>query len=262
MPLSPFQRAVILLLAANRNPESHAGGGAVINRSDQSPRFSSDIDLFHDAAESVAVSAAADAAVLAANGYAVAWLLEQPYLRRARVGRGGDSLRLDWCYDSAFRFFPVQQDPEFGYCLHPADVATNKVLALAGRSEVRDFVDTIYLHKSYLSLGALCWAACGKDEGFTPWLLLDLAKRNVKFRDEDLAGEDARPAGDASGTQTGVAGGRDGGRGLVRPAPRGRRRLSVSRPRGEAVHPRSERPRLSQRASSLRIPSGGLAATS
>jgi hypothetical protein len=83
VPLCPFQREVIRLLAANRNPQSHAGGGTVINRSDRSPRYSFDIDLFHDVAESVAVCAAADAAAVGANGYAVAWLLEQPYCRRA-----------------------------------------------------------------------------------------------------------------------------------------------------------------------------------
>jgi hypothetical protein len=32
MPLTPFQREVVHLLAANRNPESHVAGGAVINR--------------------------------------------------------------------------------------------------------------------------------------------------------------------------------------------------------------------------------------
>ncbi len=60
---------------------------------------------------------------------------------------------------------------------------------LAGRSEVRDFLDVVYLHESYLSLGGMCWAACGKDQGFTPWSLLDHAKRHMRFRDEDLAAE-------------------------------------------------------------------------
>jgi hypothetical protein len=45
------------------------------------------------------------------------------------------------CRDSAFRFFKVQADLDMGFVLHPADVATNKVPALAGRFEVRDFVD-------------------------------------------------------------------------------------------------------------------------
>lgn len=103
-----------------------------------------------------------------------------------KAGRNGESLRLDWCFDSAFRFFPVQSDPDFGYCLHRADLATNKVLALAGRQEIRDFLDIMYLHQTYLSLGAICWAASGKDEGFTPWSLLEMARRHVKFRNGDL----------------------------------------------------------------------------
>jgi hypothetical protein len=194
MPLTPFQREVARLLAAHRNPDSHAAGGAVINRSDASPRFSADLDLFHDAVESVAVCANADAEELTKRGYSVEWQLRQPGFYRAQAHRGADSLKLEWCSDSAFRFFPVQPDPDFGYSLHPADLATNKVLALAGRSEVRDLLDTLYLHDSYLSLGAVCWAACGKDEGFTPLSLLGHAKRNAKFREADLASEHlARP---------------------------------------------------------------------
>jgi hypothetical protein len=162
-------------------------GGAVINRSDASPRFSADLDLFHDAAESVAVCAAADAEALMKGGYTVEWQIRQPGYYRAQASRGADSLKLEWCSDSAFRFFPAQPDPDFGYCLHPADLATNKALALAGRSEFRDLLDILYLHGAYLSLGAVCWAACGKDEGFTPFSLLDHAKRNTKFREADLA---------------------------------------------------------------------------
>src|SRR6266849_7656056 len=187
MPLTSFQKEVARLLAANRNPDSHLGGGAVINRAGDSPRYSADLDLFHDVAETVLASAEADTAVLIRHGYEVEWLLRQPYLQRARVRRAAGTVRLDWCYDSAFRFFPVQADAEFGFCLHQADLATNKLLALAGRSEVRDFIDALYLPRTYLSLGTMCWAACGKNQGFSPWSLLDYAKRNVKFRDEDLA---------------------------------------------------------------------------
>jgi hypothetical protein len=194
MPLTPFQREVAHLLAAHRNPDSHVAGGAVINRSEDSPRFSADLDLFHDVMESVHSSAEADAATLLAHGFAVQWLLRQPALYRAQLGRATDQLKLEWCYDSSFRFFPVQPDPDFGYCLHPADLATNKVLALAGRSEIRDVIDILYLHDSYLSLGAICWAACGKDQGFTPLSLINEAKRNAKFQEPALAsGHLARP---------------------------------------------------------------------
>jgi hypothetical protein len=108
MPLSAFQKEVACLLAANRNPESYLAGGTAINRADGSPRYSNDLDLFHDAADSVALCAETDAKELLARGYSVEWLLRQSGAFRARVARGSESLRLDWCYDSAFRFFPVK----------------------------------------------------------------------------------------------------------------------------------------------------------
>ena len=37
-----------------------------------------------------------------------------------------------------------------------------------------------------LCLGALCWAACGKDPGFTPLSLLGLLRRRGRLREEDL----------------------------------------------------------------------------
>ena len=189
MPLTDFQREVALLLASHRNPESHVAGGAVINRADESLRYSDDLDIFHDVAESVAVCAEADAAVLRTAGCSFHWTLRQEGFFRAEVRRGKDGLRLDWAADSPFRFFPVQPDKDFGYCLHPADLAVNKVLALAGRSEFRDFLDVLYLDGSYLSLGTIIWAACGKDPGYTPALLLDLANRHVRFQESDLLGE-------------------------------------------------------------------------
>jgi hypothetical protein len=191
MPLTTFQREVARTLAVNRNPESHLAGGAVINRAPDSFRYSNDLDIFHDAAESVALCAEIDAQALRAAGYDVEWTLRQEGFFRAEVRR---PVRLDWATDSAFRFFPVEPDEVFGYCLHPADLACNKVLALAGRTEIRDFLDVIYLDKTYLGLGAMVWAACGKDAGYTPGLLLDLANHHVRFQPNDLKSESlARP---------------------------------------------------------------------
>ena len=86
-----------------------------------------------------------------------------------------------WAYDSAFRFFPVQADTELGFVLHPLDGATNKVLALAGRGELRDYLDVLFLHQNVLSLEALAWAACGKDSGFTPHFLIEEAQRLAHY---------------------------------------------------------------------------------
>ena len=57
------------------------------------------------------------------------------------------------------------------------DLATNKVLAMAGRLEVRDWVDAISCDESLQPLGYLLWAACGKDPGYNPHSLLASARR-------------------------------------------------------------------------------------
>ena len=139
MPLSAFQQSILRLLAQNRSPESYVAGATVLHQIPDSPRFSDDLDMFHDVEDSVARSAEFDVAVLDANGFAIEWILRQPAYLRAIAAKEGQSLRLEWAQDSAFRFFPVEQDELCGYRLHRADAATNKVLALAGRREARDF---------------------------------------------------------------------------------------------------------------------------
>jgi hypothetical protein len=186
MPLTAFQKEIARVIATNRSPASHLAGGAVLNRAETGLRFSDDIDIFHDTAESIDASAEADEQSLLKAGYCVTWTDRSQGLSRAEVSRGADHTKLDWTTDSAFRFFPVQRDEEFGYCLHPADIATNKMLALAGRGLIRDYLDILQLDQDYLSLGTLCWAACGKDAGFTPDLILQMSNRHSRYQDEDL----------------------------------------------------------------------------
>ena len=192
MPLTAFQRTVLRLLAANRSPDSYVAGGTIVNQGDSTPRYSNDIDLFHDPAASVVSCAAADIATLESHGYHVTRLLDGRSFIRATVQRDVHTVLIDWATDSAFRFFPVIADAEIGYRLHPVDSATNKCLALAGRTEVRDVIDVLTLHDSTLQLGAICWAACGKDPGFTPDLLLDMISRNARITPDLLAREALR----------------------------------------------------------------------
>ncbi len=186
MPISDIQAVVLRCIAANRSPESYLAGATVLHRDRKSPRFSQDIDLFHDVEDSIARCAEQDAATLRGAGYRFEWTLRTSTFHRAVVSVDAQQLKVEWAQDSAFRFFPVQQDAFFGYRLHDADAATNKILALAGRSEVRDFVDVMHLHETYLSLGALAWAACGKDPGFTPEFLLEQAGRHTAYTQADL----------------------------------------------------------------------------
>lgn len=91
---------------------------------------------------------------------------------RGRRCRGRDRLG----GRSAFRFFPIERDPALGWRLHWFDAGTNKALTLAARTETRDYVDIVEIAKRY-PLAALCWAACGKDPGFSPLSLLRMMRR-------------------------------------------------------------------------------------
>ena len=48
MPLDDFEKAILRLLAVNRNPESYIAGATVFLRREDSLRQSQDIDVFHD----------------------------------------------------------------------------------------------------------------------------------------------------------------------------------------------------------------------
>lgn len=102
--------------------------------------------------------------------------------------KSGNKILLEWASDSAFRFFPVVADETLGFRLHDADAATNKVLAAAGREKVRDFIDLIQLDQNYVSLGVAIWAASGKDEGYTPDLIIDQLRRHSRINPATLAG--------------------------------------------------------------------------
>ena len=62
------------------------------------------------------------------------------------VSKGQDSTKVDWAHDAAWRFLPPLPHPIAGYLLHPIDLAVNKLLALVGRDEPRDFLDIMFAH--------------------------------------------------------------------------------------------------------------------
>ena len=187
MPLTDYQASLARLLSGNRSFDSYLAGGAAILIEPETTRYSRDLDYFHDSEARVAEAFAADRGLLETGGYAVDVDLNQPGYVRAIVGKGGNETKVEWAHDSSWRFMPTVRDERVGFVLHPVDLAVNKVLALAGRDEPRDVVDTLHVHQNVLGLGPLCWAACGKDPGFNPVSLLELLRRRGRVRAEDLA---------------------------------------------------------------------------
>jgi len=186
MPLTTFQRDVATLLAANRTEDSYLAGGAALHIEPNSQRFSNALDYFHDSTERVATAFEKDRSTLLGAGFAVEIEMNQRGFIRAVVSKNEDSTKVEWAHDSAWRFMPPIKNAQVGVQLHPIDLAVNKILALAGRDEPRDFLDIMYIHQEILPLGALVWAAVGKDPGFTPLSLLDIIRRRGKYRPEDF----------------------------------------------------------------------------
>jgi hypothetical protein len=195
MPLTALQKQVLQVLAANRSEESHFAGGVVLNATDDSARYSHDFDIFHEAETEVARASDIDVTTLRAAGYEVREAMgdwkNPTSFRKARLAQTGEELEIDWAADSAFRFFPIEPDPVLGWRLHLFDVATNKALALAARSVTRDYVDIVELDQTY-PLEAIIWAACGKDEGFSPMLLLEMMRRFTRINPRQLETIQAR----------------------------------------------------------------------
>jgi len=124
--------------------------------------------------------------LLAGEGYRVDIVLGLPGFFRAIVTRSEEATKIEWSHESAWRFLPTIRSDLCGYQLHPLDLAINRLLALVGRDEPRDLLDTLHVHQTVLPLGAMCWAAAGKDPGYTPGFLLEMLRRRGKVRPEDL----------------------------------------------------------------------------
>jgi hypothetical protein len=185
VPISKFQSEVLRVLATQRSPDSYIAGGIAINRA--GPRFSADIDIFHDSEARLDSAVTADAAVLTGAGYTLTWPPQQRTGKReATVERQGEAMLLEWVADASFRFFPTLPDELFGYVLHPADLATNKASAAADRRVPRDIVDLVTIHETILPLGAVVCAAVGKFPGTTPEEMLAEITRHSRFTAEEF----------------------------------------------------------------------------
>jgi hypothetical protein len=189
MPLTAIQKRVLAVIRTLRHSGSHVAGSLPLHVDENSVRESRDIDLFHDAIAAMHTACSADIDALSLAGFLVrqsdTW---SDTFRRATVGDAGtaDAVEIDWAIASAWRFFPPVQDPVLGWRLHDVDLACNKALALAGRSETRDLVD-ILIWSQRFDLAAILWAACGKDPGYNPLSLLEQMRRSARIDPGQLA---------------------------------------------------------------------------
>ena len=137
-------------------------GGAALIVSGIVARPTNDLDFFAPHPQRVEALLESAKAALQAEGLEVTTLSEGPTFARLRVKSGTEATNVDLASD--YRLMPALATGD-GPVLAEAELAADKVLALAGRAEARDFIDFEGLVRRF-DIDELCELAASKDLGF------------------------------------------------------------------------------------------------
>ncbi len=170
MPVEELQRRVAALLKPNRSRQSFVGGSSVFNIA--FPRRSEDMDVY--AHVPIGDVAAGDVATLKAAGLQVEVDdLFYGFSVEAIVTDGRDVTKVEWNEADRERFFPVMEDETFGWILHRADLAVQKLIAAASRRRPRDAVDVLLIDLLHAPIALFALAAPAKLGAISPTKILD-----------------------------------------------------------------------------------------
>lgn len=164
-----------------------AGGGALVVR-EVVCRTTRDLDLFTTVGREVRLAAEALQARLLALGLQSRVIRSGPSFVRLVVGAGrGEEVVVDLAADT--RLMPPEAGP-LGPVLTLDDLAADKLLALFGRAEARDFVDVWALAKM-LGTQRLLDLARAKDPGFDTYVLATMIGTLGRHPRRELEVDDA-----------------------------------------------------------------------
>jgi len=172
--LSPLQERVARIVAGLAEAEGFAlaGGGALIVRGDID-RKTRDLDFFGPSAAAVDRLVPIAEQALLGVGLRVERVLHSPGFTRFLVAGDNEQTDVDMASDA--RLFPAEPGPGFPL-LSGEELAVDKVLAVFGRAEARDFVDLMALEGRF-GLERLLLLAGEKDHGFLPSVFAEMVGR-------------------------------------------------------------------------------------
>lgn len=187
--LSPLQEQVAEIVSSLEEAQDFAlaGGAALIARGDVQ-RQTRDLDFFGLTGEAVDRLVPAAERALQAAGLGVQRIQVNPGFARLIVARGDDRTELDLAADA--RLFPAEPGRP-APMLAGEELAADKILALFGRAEARDFVDLLAIEPHY-GLDRLCRLAAEKDLGFSPARFAEMLGRFGRLRRDEFELDDAR----------------------------------------------------------------------
>jgi hypothetical protein len=186
--LSPLQERIAKIVAGLAEAEGFAlgGGAALIARGDVQ-RQTRDLDFFGLSGDAVDRLAPAARRALSAAGLVVGHIQASPGFVRLVVSDGDERSELDLAADA--RLFPAEPG-RLAPTLTGEELAVDKVLAVFGRAEARDFADLMALEPRY-GLWRLCELAGEKDLRFEPALFAELLGRFDRLRRDEFELDDA-----------------------------------------------------------------------
>ncbi len=172
--LSPLQERIARIIAGLSEAEDFAlaGGGALIVRGDID-RKTRDLDFFGLSAAAVDRLVPVAELALREAGLQVTRVQEGPGFARFVIEDEDDRTELDLASDA--RLFPADRGPGF-QILSAEELAADKLLAVFGRAEARDFVDLEALEDRF-GLDRLFELAGEKDRGFAPTAFAEMMDR-------------------------------------------------------------------------------------
>lgn len=172
--LSPLQERVARIVAglAESDGFALAGGAALILRGDVDRR-TRDLDFFGPDAVAVDRLVPVAQQALLDDGLRVQQVIDHPGFARLLVGDDNDQTEVDLGTDA--RLFPPEELLGIRV-LSGEKLAVDKLLALFGRAEARDFVDLLAVADRY-GLDRLLDLAAEKDRGFDARVFAEMLTR-------------------------------------------------------------------------------------
>lgn len=180
--LTPFQKQILTVVGNSDLVTSfYLTGGTALAVYYLQHRFSEDLDFFASAQEALIGVTTIVTNIAHQLNASVEFTRTFPtFVESFLTNPAGERVKIDFAFDTPFRLQPTEVDPQFGIQVdNITDIACNKLSALFGRSEPKDFVDVYFICREVMPFPELFSQAGQKHVGMTNYWLA-MAMRNVK----------------------------------------------------------------------------------
>jgi hypothetical protein len=179
--LTPFQKRILTAIGhSDLAPSFYLTGGTALAMYHLQHRYSEDLDFFADAREAMTGVTTIASEIARYLDAQIEFTRTFPtFVETFLTSQASERVKIDFAFDTPLRLQPTTTDPAYGIRLdNITDMASNKLAALFGRSESKDFVDVYFICQELMPFAALYEQANQKHVGMTHYWLA-LAMRNV-----------------------------------------------------------------------------------